>query len=518
MPIEIATTLHAHDFSSDAPASLVDIAAAVGRWAGCTSPEAIIESGSWSGVGRRNAVVRTEKLDLGAGEGWAWTFRISHPDADDPNVEWVVVVEAVEDESQPATEVAISLLRESLDRRVRLHSTNPAAPNLIGELIDAGGIECVDGDIPIWSEPRTLRRDHLDSLLDVLASDERRLPVIGVSEDAARGWLAVNLPRLAHSVAGMAHVWFVPNDVTWPLSEHLPPRLDVFNAAVRIWWPGFDSEADPYEHHLFLRDRRNVEADVVRLVQTAARDRFMPPRGIAAFRDQLRQRDDAAFTAELARLTTTDSVAPTDSQAMLRMQDQVAALMEDRDVWRGLAQEEERQRWSLEFTLETQANQLARLRSALGGGETVDLDELDPAEAFLADVRRAYAEVVCATAADRKDWPLLHLRLHPEFLRSFEELQGVDHEKIVEVCAQVACDRARTITARHVHPLREGDAGDAPARIRGSDGAAAWRCALQKGSPGSRQLHWWRVSAPGSEPDVIEFAQVGHHDNFVIPI
>ena len=111
MSIEIAVTLHARDQKSDAPASVATIAPVIGRWANSMNPDAIIESGEWIDGGPTKDRLVTEKLDLGAGEGWAWTFRISHPDANDPNVEWVVVVEAVEDESQPATEVAISLLR-----------------------------------------------------------------------------------------------------------------------------------------------------------------------------------------------------------------------------------------------------------------------------------------------------------------------------------------------------------------------------------------------------------------------
>ncbi len=515
MPLEIATTLHMRDLRSDAPASLFNIAGVVGGWAQCTNPHAIVETGEWNGVGPRNATVTTEKLDLGGDDGWAWTFRFAHPDGDDPEVWWVVTVDVVEVDSRPDTEVAVCLSRESADRRVRLHSANPAAPRLIRDLVEAAGMDCLDGDIPIWAEPRELRHEYIDDLLAMLTSPTRRLPVIGVSEDSARHLLPVNIHRLAERVAGMAHVWFVPDEVTWALSDQLPPRLGVFNAAVRIWWPGFDDKADPYQHHLFLRERRGVEDDVVRLVQTASRDRFMPPEDIAAFRTRLRAREEEAFVRDLEKLAVPG--AAVDTELLERLKGELEALREDRDTWQALAGEEERAARRAEFTIENQRAEIARLRLSLDGGDEVDISAFDPEESFLDEVRRAYAEYVCPTPSDREEWPLLAMRLHPEFLGSVDALEGVDRDKIVDVCAQVACDRAWKIGGRFVHPLRDGEAGDLPQRTRATDCASAWRCALQQGTAAARRLHWWRVPQAGDDVDIIEFAHVGHHDDFSIP-
>ena len=515
MPLEIATTLHMRDLKSDAPASLYDIARVVGAWAQCANPSSIVESGEWTGVGPRNATVTTEKLDLGGDDGWAWTFRFSHPDHDDPEVWWVVTTEVVEIDERLDTEVAISLSRESADRRIRLHNANPAAPRLVRDLVEAAGMDCLDGDIPIWAEPRDLRSEYLDDLWRMLTSSSRRLPVIGVSEDSRRHLLPVNIDRLAQRVAGMAHVWFVPDEVTWALTDRLSARLSVFNAAVRIWWPGFDERADPYQHHLFMRDLRGVEDDVVRLVQTAARDRFMPPQDIADFRARIRAREEAEFVRELERLAQPGS--PEDAEALHRLKADMETMREDRDIWEGLAKAEERARQRAEYTIETQRIEIARLRHSMTGRDGAELDAFDPAEVFLDDVRRAYAEYVCPSPADREEWPLLEMKVHPDFLHTVDEIEGIDREKILEVCAQVGCDRARKIGGRAVHPLREGEAGDLPQITRMVDGASAWRCALQQGTAAARRLHWWRIPGPGDEADMIQFAQVGYHDDFGIP-
>lgn len=139
-------------------------------------------------------------------------------------------------------------------------------------------------------------------------------------------------------------------------------------------------------------------------------------------------------------------------------------------------------------------------------------DPLASERAFLRSVRVAYARAF--DEGDRVDYPLQRMRVGREFLASLRTLDGIAIEKVVEVCAQVACLRAHEIAGREVHPLRSGEAG-APSRARSRDNAKAWRCSLQDNTPSARRLHWWDV--PGERGRTIEFACVGLHDDFGIP-
>lgn len=138
-------------------------------------------------------------------------------------------------------------------------------------------------------------------------------------------------------------------------------------------------------------------------------------------------------------------------------------------------------------------------------------DTLSNPRAFVRSVRIAYARMY--EEDDRLRSPLLRMRVGPEFLDSLRELEGAELDKVVEVCAQVACDRAHENTSREVHQLHAGRAGKP--RVRESDNAQAWRCALQVKSPSARRLHWWRLG--GASGATIEFASVGVHDEFDIP-
>jgi hypothetical protein len=139
-----------------------------------------------------------------------------------------------------------------------------------------------------------------------------------------------------------------------------------------------------------------------------------------------------------------------------------------------------------------------------------DLDPLASERAFLQAVRVWYARQF--DEDDRVRQPLQRMRVGPKFLASVRDMDGLETDKVVEVCGLVAADLAHTVAGREVHPLRDGGAGQ---RLRPRDGAMAWRCALQIKSPSARRLHWWRV--PSQQGATIEFASIVLHDDFGIP-
>jgi predicted RNA-binding protein with RPS1 domain len=144
--------------------------------------------------------------------------------------------------------------------------------------------------------------------------------------------------------------------------------------------------------------------------------------------------------------------------------------------------------------------------------QAAELDPLASETSFLAAVRVEYARRF--DEADRQRYPLQKMRVGRSFLESVRNLHGIDIDKVVEVCAQVACNRAHEIQGRYVHELTEGVAGRST--LRSTDGAKAWRCALQVGSPSARRLHWWSI--PQKDGATIEFASVAVHDEFSIPV
>ncbi|WP_217922211.1 hypothetical protein [Miltoncostaea oceani] len=516
MAIDIAVTLSVRDHSTDNPASLVDIAGAAGQWAELEiSPEELVHGGNWSEVGRKRAQIVAEKIDLGGDDAWAWRMQFAHADGKDPSVLWVVEIEALEDPNAADTAVSVTLGRERRDQRVRLFRTDtPMPPGVTRAIVEASGLECLDGETPLSGSPSTLARSGVDDFASqLLFARDRRLPVIGISHRPS-GEPFLSAERLARALAGMAHVWLIPPETTWALSALLPERLGVYNGAVRIWWPGFRSGDTPRQHALLLpgSSERPVE-EIVETVTAAARAGHRPLGGLDRLRIELRRRESDRVLAELGELRAkaaagqmTESIVDAslieDLERSLRAvtNDREAALVDLVELEAELSQrdaEVKRLEWDV-----------LSLKERLRGAGLAEIDTevgAEPAAAFLDEIRDVHAMWL---VDDRTRFPLQPMRLHPEFLQALDRLEGIARPKVIEVCAQVASGRAKEIPGRDLHQLRVSRGAGAPQRVRSLDGAKAWRCALQRETPSARRLHWW-VLADGT----IEFAHVGVHDD-----
>lgn len=97
--------------------------------------------------------------------------------------------------------------------------------------------------------------------------------------------------------------------------------------------------------------------------------------------------------------------------------------------------------------------------------------------------------------------------LGPDFLNTLVGLQGIARTQIVEKIAGLLIGAPNS----HGHAMRSADAGNAPQRIRASDGAKAFRLYLQQGSHSARRLHYWQLG-----DGTVELANVGVHDDVAI--
>ena len=98
------------------------------------------------------------------------------------------------------------------------------------------------------------------------------------------------------------------------------------------------------------------------------------------------------------------------------------------------------------------------------------------------------------------------------FLGTVEQIGTEFHSKIIKACADMVINSPDTRRRRDHHILRDGAGPNNPQRIRATDGATAWRCAIEQGRAGARRIHYWAISSTE-----IEFAAVVVHDDSSIP-
>jgi predicted RNA-binding protein with RPS1 domain len=218
---------------------------------------------------------------------------------------------------------------------------------------------------------------------------------------------------------------------------------------------------------------------------------------------------------ELADVGTRELVGATEEaldrvrREVEELREQLAAAEDDRrELLQGLrdartgARESERRAERLRKDLRSERERSASLEQELVA------HGVDAAERFVSDVQRAWESQT--TVDDRRRYPWRQPSLGPDFLDSLVQVQGVGRERVVDVCAQVACGRAAEIAGLELHPLRSSEGGGSSQRVR-EDGARAWRCSLQVSSPSARRLHYWQL--PGG---AVELAKIVYHDDMSI--
>jgi hypothetical protein len=518
LALEYATTLTVVDASSGVAASLADVVALVGDWAGIDS----LEPDDREAEGRNSSRVVTRLLDSGDRDRWAWTLTmdVTNEDRSGELVDWQATVSVIESQS---TRVAIHIERTARSEILRPLETRPRPPRLVANLIRTSHFRVVDGGVALLIEPGALAIETMDEfVLGLLLGPNRRLPVIGISQPRYGVTERIDAARIADELIGLAHVWAIPAAVTWELSKALTPRLSVYNGAARVWWPGFALSDDPYDHPLWLprAPLRRIEDEIVELVLDTAGTRFAQPSEVRELDDVIRQRRDAQLRAELDELMEL-ATRPSERSALdveeerRRLEASVRERVRDLETERDRALDEaihyEQDRDRLVKENAQLLGEVRGLRARAGYWETEAEEEAgdrSPEEELLADVVSEYETRF--TAADRERYALAPISLGASFLATLEQ-SDVPRAKVVQVLAEIACRRAREIPGRQVHPLRESEGPSSPQRRRARDGAEAWRCHLENRTPQAARLHWWAIG------EAIEFAAVVKHDDFDIP-
>lgn len=469
---------------------------------------------------------QSREIDVG-NEHRAWSATLGRVHDKDPTVEWVVTIRALEAEAR-ATLVIVRLGRATTGGVVKPFDTRPEPPGVIRGLIRDSRIVALDGRVELRAAPRTLDPEEASLtafVRDELFSPHRRLPIIATTSTLRGDLEAPDPERIARGVPGIAHVVVVPHGATWGLQDLVGDDLKVFGGAARIWWPGASRSDARFEHPLYLATRRplpkgvkprSVQDAVVSAVVDVARHRVSDLRVIERLESQVAARAQrqalAAMQATAKELAARPKSDGTTQVALAKLEADVDLALSE------MAQQEETINL-LNADLAARDDELSRLNFEIGrlnselaearAKTAVTLAVVGEQEAeFLRDVNARYAKRFSKT--DRYVHPLAELRVGGRFLASLDQHSQL-YGKIVDVCAEVGCRRAKDFNGREVHRLRVGDGGGDPRRVRASDGAKAFRCAVQRNTPQAARLHWWEVG------DVIEFASVVQHDNMSIP-
>ncbi|MDR3316327.1 MAG: hypothetical protein LBS98_07655 [Coriobacteriales bacterium] len=158
--------------------------------------------------------------------------------------------------------------------------------------------------------------------------------------------------------------------------------------------------------------------------------------------------------------------------------------------------------------LKIQCKKLEKQLKDAENGNLVGLDNLfvDKAQQLDFEVDLSWARRI--SAQEKLAFPLKEHIYSEDFFVTWEQIQGVERAKVVDVIVEVLTGIAANNTSRELHRLRTGGGGDDPVR-KNNNGETYWRVSIQVNTPQARRLHYLQRH-DGS----ILFTSIRVHDDF----
>lgn len=176
-------------------------------------------------------------------------IRWSFPDDNDTSLRWHNLVRVGQFDILCSVEHSISI--ESVEYNLSPARLSIGSPRVIRDI--CAKIPAYIGDMEVLAKPYNVTQDELGHLLDLLFSSRRNLPVVVLSPYSGGDHNLIDADRLSQNLAAVAIIVQVDDpEVTWDFADQIGRQLSCFNGAVRIYWPKFSLQHNPYHHKLFL--------------------------------------------------------------------------------------------------------------------------------------------------------------------------------------------------------------------------------------------------------------------------
>lgn len=156
----------------------------------------------------------------------------------------------------------------------RTPAPQPSVPQIVKDTIKEVPI-VIDGAPQTTSAKTISNDDEAQKLIYLLFNESRQLPVIIASCPSSNNTI-IHANRLAWDLSGLAHVFILPADMTFYLTDRLGRLLSVWGGAVRIYMPDKPVEKSYYNSHplKFAHEIRNWEGEGEAAFRTFLRDRI----------------------------------------------------------------------------------------------------------------------------------------------------------------------------------------------------------------------------------------------------
>ena len=275
----------------------------------------------------------TKASRIDAADGSVWAARLDFPDSEHPRT-WV-------------SEFFIERRRIGLVRfgaqltcvvRGNCPEHQPTRQNLVPQILNKLSAEADGVELNQIIHP--LEFEDCNILIDLLYDGNRRLPVLVISEDEY-GRVLIQPNLAARHLSGTVHIFHLKPKISWLLTKEVGKKISVFNGAARLYLPGLTVEnQNPFRHPLWVASASIIDQKLLEQVTN-----YVLPIGFlissegenfirySHIREVLSERisETLRTTSDIGQL----------QHAIKSLETTNAELAEDRNIWEGLARQEE---------------------------------------------------------------------------------------------------------------------------------------------------------------------------------
>ena len=133
-------------------------------------------------------------------------------------------------------------------------SVNPRCPKIIRHVLRLPG-RWYHGTSTLRQLQDVRGFDDGAALAEEIVHVERAVPVIVISTNNNRVALPELDLKLAQDLAGLANLFVVDEDASWGITDVLGVAFSCYGGSVRIYWPHFSREQDPFLYPFWTGDR-----------------------------------------------------------------------------------------------------------------------------------------------------------------------------------------------------------------------------------------------------------------------
>jgi hypothetical protein len=190
-------------------------------------------------------------LEAPGGRDKLWTLTWHRPYEDDPDIRWRIEVRVGRERKE--VWISLRLAFQPTVYRMRPLEYELGAPDIVAPLMEH--LEVISDGRRLSLAPETLTEHGIEAFVGLLERQARALPVVLVTPEETTRQPVVDAAAAATSCAGLAHVFAIEDpEVTFALTDVLGKVRSAFWGAVRVYWPGFTRDADPFDHPLWQAD------------------------------------------------------------------------------------------------------------------------------------------------------------------------------------------------------------------------------------------------------------------------